>query len=85
MMSWALRSILASIAFRVVMINCADICVLGALCRQQVFLMITVASVVTNAGLSVFTMQQWDHLSSTTRYWIFLGFQWTCFALQVSY
>jgi hypothetical protein len=54
-------------------------------CRQQVFLMITVASVVTNAGLSVFTMQQWDHLSSTTRYWIFLGFQWTCFALQVSY
>jgi hypothetical protein len=45
--------------------------------------MITVASVVTNAGLSVFTMQQWDHLSSTKRYWIFLGFQWTCFALQV--
>jgi hypothetical protein len=46
--------------------------------------MITVASVVTNAGLSVFTMQQIDHWSTTARYWCFLLFQWTCFTLQVS-
>lgn len=46
--------------------------------------MITVASVVTNAGLAVFTMQNLDSYAATTRYWCFIGFQWMCFSLQVS-
>lgn len=52
--------------------------------RQSVFLMITVASVVTNAGLAVFTMQDLDAYATNTRYWCFIGFQWVCFSLQVS-
>lgn len=51
--------------------------------RQSVFLIITVASVVTNAGLAVFTMQNLDSYSTVTRYWCFIGFQWICFSLQV--
>ena len=53
-------------------------------CRQSIFLVLTVAAVVTNAGLAVFTMQNLDHLSTTARYWCFIGFQWVCFALQVT-
>jgi len=36
--------------------------------RQEIFLIITVAAVVTNAGLAIFTMQGLDYLDTTTRY-----------------
>jgi len=35
--------------------------------RQEIFLIITVAAVVTNAGLAIFTMQGLDYLDTTTR------------------
>ena len=47
--------------------------------------MVTVASVVTNAGLAVFTMEQLDAFSTAARFWFFIGFQWSAFALLVIY
>lgn len=35
--------------------------------RQNIFMIMTVAAVVTNAGLAVFTMQGLDYLDTTTR------------------
>jgi hypothetical protein len=45
--------------------------------------MISVAAVITNAGLAVFTMDDLDGYSETFRFWTFILFQWVCFALQV--
>lgn len=56
---------------------------LCALCRQSIFLLLSVISVVTNAGLTVFTMNTLNGLSDAHRYWIFVLFQWVCFILQV--
>lgn len=50
---------------------------------QTIFLIITVAAVITNAALTVFTMDTLNHFSFQLRMWIFIGFQWTCFTLQV--
>jgi hypothetical protein len=57
------------------------LCVHG---RQSIFLLISVISVVTNAGLTVFTMNTLNQFTDATRYWIFVLFQWVCFILQVS-
>ncbi len=50
---------------------------------QVIFLMIAIAAVLTNAGLTCFTMNVFDSVSETLRYWIFILFQWICFSLQV--
>lgn len=50
---------------------------------QTIFLTLSVIAVVTNAGLTVFTMNCLDHFSLVVRYWIFILFQWVCFTLQV--
>lgn len=47
--------------------------------------MLSVASVLTNAGLISFTMDELDSYSESTRYWVFIGFQWVCFSMQVLY
>lgn len=44
--------------------------------------MISIIAVVTNAGLTVFTMDVLDSYSETFRYWVFILFQWVCFILQ---
>jgi anoctamin-10/anoctamin-7 len=51
---------------------------------QTIFLIISMAAVVTNAALTVFTMDTLDDYSFGLRMWIFIGFQWACFTLQVS-
>jgi hypothetical protein len=51
---------------------------------QQIFLMTANASVITNAAITVFTMHVLHGYSTTLRFWIFIGFQWTCFALQAA-
>eukprot|EP01039_Chlorochromonas_danica_P004477 gene4477-4905_t len=50
---------------------------------QSIFLMISVAAVITNAALTVFTMDTLDSFSFQLRMWIFVGFQWVCFSLQM--
>lgn len=49
---------------------------------QSIFLMIAVIAVVTNAGLTVFTMSVLDDYSEVFRYWVFILFQWVVFAFQ---
>lgn len=44
--------------------------------------MIAVIAVVTNAGLTVFTMTVIDSWSMELRYWVFILFQWVCFISQ---
>ena len=44
--------------------------------------MIAVIAVITNAGLTVFTMTVLDSWSLGLRYWVFILFQWICFILQ---
>lgn len=51
---------------------------------QTVFLIVSVASVVTNAGLIVFCMDALPtEYSVAVRYWIFILFQWVLFSFQV--
>lgn len=45
--------------------------------------MLSVAAVLTNAGLITFTMTVFNDYSSSVRFWIFIAFQWVCFSLQV--
>lgn len=49
---------------------------------QVIFLLMSIAAVITNAGLSVFTMTTFNNHSKGTRFWIFIAFQWACFTLQ---
>lgn len=49
---------------------------------QTIFLVISIISVVTNAALTSFTMDVLNSSSMTFRFWIFVSFQWVCFALQ---
>jgi hypothetical protein len=49
---------------------------------QTIFMVISVASVVTNASLTVFTMTVTDDFSEFVRFWIYIGFQWSCFTIQ---
>lgn len=52
---------------------------------QSIFTLMSVAAVVTNAALTVFTMDVLDDYSDKTRFWIFILFQWVCFAIQVPF
>jgi hypothetical protein len=49
---------------------------------QAIFNIISVVAVVTNAGLVCFTMDVLDGYTLATRVWIFVGFQWSLFAVQ---
>jgi len=49
---------------------------------QDIFLVLTIISVVTNSALTVFTMNTLNALEDWIRYWIFVLFQWVCFSLQ---
>jgi len=42
-----------------------------------------VVAVVTNAGLTAYTMTTLDGFSMEFKFWVFILFQWTCFMLQV--
>lgn len=50
---------------------------------QTIFLMLAVIAVLTNAGLTCFTMNVLDSFDESLRFWVFILFQWVCFALQV--
>lgn len=50
---------------------------------QTIFLLLAIAAVLTNAGLTCFTMDVLDSLTETQKYWVFILFQWVCFSLQV--
>jgi hypothetical protein len=50
---------------------------------QAVFTILTVACVMTNAGLTVFTMTTFDKYSNIIRFWIYIVFQFVCFGCQV--
>lgn len=52
--------------------------------RQTIFLLLSIAAVLTNAGLIAFTMDVLDPYSESVRFWVFIGFQWICFSLQVA-
>jgi uncharacterized protein YoxC len=49
---------------------------------QTIFMIISIASVVTNASLTIFTMSVTDHFSEFMRFWLYIGFQWSCFTIQ---
>lgn len=49
---------------------------------QTIFNFISVAAVVTNAGLVCFTMDVLDEYSAYGRLWIFVGFQWVLIGVQ---
>ena len=49
---------------------------------QDIFTFLSVAAVVTNAGLAVFTMDTFDNFSDSVRMWMFICFQYVCFMLQ---
>jgi len=50
---------------------------------QEIFTIISVCACVTNAALSVFTMDVLNDYSDITRMWFFVVFQWACFAIQM--
>jgi hypothetical protein len=50
---------------------------------QNIFEIIAMAAVVTNAGIMIFTMDTFDGLDTTTRMFLFIGFQWLCISLQM--
>lgn len=49
---------------------------------QTIFTLLNIAAVIVNAALSVFSMYTFNNLDTQARYWIFIGFQWSCFSLQ---
>lgn len=51
--------------------------------RQLIFTITTIAAVVTNAALVVFTMDYLDNHSLNFRFWFFCIFQWCIFGLLV--
>lgn len=59
--------------------NCEDI---GS--WQVILEVMCAVSVVTNSALIVFTMNIFHYLELKYRFWIFFGFQWILFILQVS-
>lgn len=50
--------------------------------RKSMFMVIVVAAVITNAGITVFTLTQFDFFSPTEKFWLFVIFQWSCFSVQ---
>ncbi len=52
---------------------------------QTIFLILSIISVVTNAGLICFTMDTFDdYENKSIRLWVFILFQWVCFIIQFS-
>jgi hypothetical protein len=51
---------------------------------QTIFTIVSIASVITNSSLAVFTMTVTDSFSVYRRFWIYVGFQWTCFLIQAA-
>jgi len=49
---------------------------------QTIFTFISIAAVITNAGLICFTMDVLDAYSNYGRLWIFVGFQWCLIGIQ---
>eukprot|EP01039_Chlorochromonas_danica_P003789 gene3789-4139_t len=49
---------------------------------QSIFFLISIASVITNAGLVCFTMDVLHRFDIYGRSWIFIGFQWTLIGMQ---
>jgi len=49
---------------------------------QSLLLFTAICAVITNAALTVFTMNVLDNFSDSFRFWIFIGFQWICFSAQ---
>lgn len=49
---------------------------------QSIFTIVSVAAVLTNAGLTCFTMDTLDPYSESTKYIVFIIFQLTCFSIQ---
>jgi len=49
---------------------------------QSLLLFTAICAVITNAALTVFTMNVLDSFSDSFRFWIFIGFQWICFSAQ---
>ena len=54
-----------------------------SLTRLDVLSAMSVLSVSVNAGIIVFTMSILDQWTTEGKYWIFFGFQATCFCLKV--
>jgi hypothetical protein len=50
---------------------------------EGVFNMIAYVAVVTNAGLAVFTLTIFDAFSVSSRMWLFVSFQYTCFLVMI--
>ena len=50
---------------------------------QPIFELISVIGVITNAGLIVFTMSVLNFMTISGREWIFIGFQWFIFMIQL--
>jgi hypothetical protein len=50
---------------------------------QTVFLLISIASVATNATMIVFTMDVLENFSLSAKFLVFVLFQWGCFIIQV--
>jgi hypothetical protein len=53
--------------------------------RQQIFTIIASVACITNAALSVFTMDVFNDYTPWFRMWFFILFQWICFAIQVDF
>jgi Na+/melibiose symporter-like transporter len=53
-------------------------------CRQEIFTIISAAACITNAALSVMTMDVLNHHTDMFRMWFFVLFQWGCFFVQAS-
>lgn len=49
---------------------------------QTIFTVVSVAAVLTNAGLTCFTMDTLDSYSDSTKYIVFIVFQLSCFSVQ---
>eukprot|EP00604_Paraphysomonas_vestita_P001703 CAMPEP_0174817746 /NCGR_PEP_ID=MMETSP1107-20130205/254_1 /TAXON_ID=36770 /ORGANISM="Paraphysomonas vestita, Strain GFlagA" /LENGTH=652 /DNA_ID=CAMNT_0016028733 /DNA_START=1071 /DNA_END=3029 /DNA_ORIENTATION=+ len=49
---------------------------------QQIFTIVASVACITNAALSVFTMDVLDKYSPWFRMWFFILFQWICFSIQ---
>lgn len=50
---------------------------------KVVLFILSTAAVITNAGLTVFTMTTFDQFSLVIKLWIFILFQWICFTVQL--
>jgi hypothetical protein len=58
-------------------------CALLYLARQDIFTILAGVACITNAGLTVFTMDVFEDKSDMFRMWFFILFQWGCFTIQV--